>query len=1664
MKLPATFPADSRQPMADSRSGVILMVVLVLLTLFAVVAVTFVFYSESQTVSAQFFIEAQNRDRPTDDLLLSFLLSQLIYGTNDTRSALIGQSLLENMYGQYGQWWRINPGEVPYPVVPYNPAVLLTPGQLRDVNLNGVIDFADLNYKETSPFSPNFGLYPNQFPANAPLARDNNINGVIDPGDFDLIYPFIPGPPPLPNPSGWADGADNDMNGAVDDIVDRSGNFPFNGTGKLTLANDPSIPGQPSYFFINFQDRYVAGNRLAVVGPNISLTPVPTAEVSSVLHPQRGAFNPPYTYPDHNAPFLGAITKDGAIIARSFVRSVNNNNPYQTVNWGGLSAATPAEQAAVIRPLPILQARGPQGQLLFPMPEDQGGDVRNVHGVRGAVVSNLPSGAPIFARNDSYWFDPNFPVQTGPDGKRYKPLYAIFVMDLNGKLDVNEHFNALGQTQIINPAVNITLPGHLSNLGVGPHEVAPPPLIAGVPPRPELVLFSVGLPAAVPPVQPEYGNLLRGARTSAQRPLAPLSGRFQDTPGGTESPVGPFAVPGRPGQDVPGALYLQGPFYSRADFNARRERTASRSDPLSMPGQSPAARLWYCFPSYHPENYFGPAALGFNYANPPIVADSRVTTNPPFDGSYDNCNALGIPGPFPFPPFWPVRRNHPALYNSFGSTSDRRFEASHLEFLYRMGDTNTDAHSSDIANLCPNSFSQGGLGNALRWLLTTHTSDRVNYGHRPLQTEAYPLQKHARRLESMTYPSTYWPANQPAPVFSPQFSGQRFDWLNKPFIPYPRPNANGSMNTTLDVLSYPQGTLAANGRPDYLDALLDRQDRAKQIYVILQEIVGGGNPSRQLAQLAVNIVDYLDPDDFHTPFRWNNAGPASQQWVFGTELPRLVLNESYIEYDNDPAMMGANLTVKAWVELLNPLARDAQINQHPLALPQTVLQRPLLTQQGEAWLRLPPDSAQPPVFPDPALPMTPTPNGPYRVVLAQGVDPNDPTGAPVTPYNRPGGAGLAEVKDFTNPNPNIINPTIINPSIEPKPNEADGNFSGDDPNDPNDLIPDPMDADFATYQKGPMRGWFLLGPSDLPKDNMGMGNVVPQIPKSTLQNPGMTCEVPRAPAGTPGGARLTLVLQRLACPHLPEDNNPLLANGQPNPAYNPFLTIDYMETFESGWNDTSGMGTAPQLPPLPPTAQAPYKIPRAGAVDQRRALGRNQPYAAHVSGQMFQSPDMDPLPNSYVRLPRQPQHTFFRHNYEYSYGRYATPAFQETPDPVATAPASDPTNPYPTPTLKLPFDWLIHLDRPLLNPLELLHVCGPSGDPAQMPNTVHWARPCDLTQRFMFFDDVNVNGQWDAGEQLAPFQHLAPWFDPNFPPTNPPNANPLYRFLEFVETRPLSQWSSLLSRRSGKINLNTTWDQEVPEALIDLPTTPLLTPQVKQRFWDDLRLSRDNQQPNQISPILGNLPVAGGPSKGPFWNLTGLGNDPLSPMVNPGQVQPGEEHYLRPRPNAQQTATRLWGTDLPRLLEFINPNTNQPLFTHPYERAFIMSKISNNLTTRSNVFAVWVTVGFFEVHSQLLDPARPYDPRPIVGGGPNPAYNPYVDKLGAEIGRADGQHRRHRFFAVVDRSVFERYLAPAAIGFNPYAKYDPRRDYSSIQDPILGQGPPAGVLHWTIIE
>jgi len=107
----------------DRRRAVILMVVLVLLTLFAIVGITFVFYAQKNHSASVNFREALQRNpyaggpgSPTDIapyILFRWAVGQLIYDVADdatgTQSALRGHSLARTMYGYNDQVLNLQP-------------------------------------------------------------------------------------------------------------------------------------------------------------------------------------------------------------------------------------------------------------------------------------------------------------------------------------------------------------------------------------------------------------------------------------------------------------------------------------------------------------------------------------------------------------------------------------------------------------------------------------------------------------------------------------------------------------------------------------------------------------------------------------------------------------------------------------------------------------------------------------------------------------------------------------------------------------------------------------------------------------------------------------------------------------------------------------------------------------------------------------------------------------------------------------------------------------------------------------------------------------------------------------------------------------------------------------------------------------------------------------------------------------------------------------------------------------------------------------------------------------------------------------------------------------------------------------------------------------------
>ena len=232
---------------------------------------------------------------------------------------------------------------------------------------------------------------------------------------------------------------------------------PFNGPGRLHYQAALGGLGQvDNYNLVNYQyfgtdgflrdpERYGSrGNPQGAPGPYV------------------GGANVPYTYPDANNMFLAAVrASDGTLLTQSYHRRWLFNptqalNDSTNPNW-----TNAAGKYSILRPRPADHSPA------FPFPEDGGGDVCNrpdLAGYQDPVTS-------LTYRNDSLWIDLGFPVMRGPDGRKYKPLFAPLVDDLDNRVNVNVNGNLRGSTTGAAGGLDPQNGISLSDQGFGPWEV-----------------------------------------------------------------------------------------------------------------------------------------------------------------------------------------------------------------------------------------------------------------------------------------------------------------------------------------------------------------------------------------------------------------------------------------------------------------------------------------------------------------------------------------------------------------------------------------------------------------------------------------------------------------------------------------------------------------------------------------------------------------------------------------------------------------------------------------------------------------------------------------------------------------------------------------------------------------------------------------------------------------------------------------------------------------------------------------------------------------------------------------------------------------------------------------------------------------------------------------
>ena len=688
--------------------------------------------------------------------------------------------------------------------------------------------------------------------------------------------------------------------------------------------------------------------------------------------------------------------------------------------------------------------------------------------------------------------------------------------------------------------------------------------------------------------------------------------------------------------------------------------------------------------------------------------------------------------------------------------------------------------------------------------------------------------------------------------------------LDRPLTAFPPVVQNGMSDQT-NFINY--GAVKAQ----FDQAVNDRQTFAQEIYNVLRNVTGvifyetavtSVDPAvqadimeikktnRWFAQLAANIVDFIDGDDFNTVFRWSGD---PKDFVFGVELPRVVINEAYSMAQNDSGdtfMNNTKATMQTHlftaVELMNPLPPDGNYVVGPGGH-NAVLQ-----------------------FKD----GTGTEYQNYKVVLCQRGQISGQMNAVNGMY-------------FNNTGSHDFNGANIA-------TDANGMAKAilDNWTDPNNMpvaniVP-------ATWYLNP-GGFMVIG-----DDTMLRMEADPRInttfktPKIKLKNIGV--------AATPGPNNAPeIMLQKLVYPGLtPNDIDPVTGNlAIPMMPYNPYITVD---VFSKGrmYDLRKYDDTAARNPDVTTTSSIGRRSPLLDSIGLDVMILGNNMYNGNNTG------------NQVGGMPAGAQHTMGQPN-------------------------SNVLNPLP---------WLGHLDRQLINPLELIHV-----------STV---KPHELTQTACRWNDAfnqpNIPANNVPMKISHPYASNWPWFDEN---------TRLHRFLEAVGVSPLQAGEARHGRVLGKVNVNTMPSEEVFQAVADAAIANNFTPTDVTTGYNNLVAQRPIASFGQAN----NVDFSSAISKQGF-NKSLLG-------------------YQSFASTAAGNAEVPFGNLLD--VQGFSASGASPAI---YPRKELLTKIGNSVTTKSNVFAVWITTGYFEVTNDTTQPPT----------------------LGAEIGKLDGINIRHRMFAIVDRT------------------------------------------------
>lgn len=506
--------------------------------------------------------------------------------------------------------------------------------------------------------------------------------------------------------------------------------------------------------------------------------------------------------------------------------------------------------------------------------------------------------------NDAIWMDIGLPVQTDINGRRYKPLVAYRVVDLDSRLNVNAHGNGY-DSQL--DRTNQTTFDNSRDADSSPY-----PLLAGA----ESYLMPIGQGYGPPEIslQPifntEYENILYGANVAGVDWPGRYTGSGDAIPGGN------------PGENlVPAGEQL---VFNRQIGYPDSVVGNIFGNPMDMFG-----RFTY---AYYDEGGALPIGLPFIDADSTLASNTeRIDT--PYEVDFSRSNYRGG-----------MELTQP----------DQLYTPRELERVLRWYDQDVKMLPQRLAELGATTFASDDNRKAVtteQWELPTPPAHLVPRLFNLLDASLTNVQK--RQLVNLLLPPDI-------------IRGLKMD-INRPFGNGWDNNGNnhiddyylpgltfaGSEETaTAESYSSVDGNIV--GEPTAMPVNMDldnnlvagepsegywaRYNFARELYmVILLTTQPGGNDlgewfdyngdlttdqddlfdyRREAAQWVINIVDFRDPDVIHTPFEFDlnpyngwdvdgdlNApheaflGPNERVVVWGIERPELILSETSAFHD-----------------------------------------------------------------------------------------------------------------------------------------------------------------------------------------------------------------------------------------------------------------------------------------------------------------------------------------------------------------------------------------------------------------------------------------------------------------------------------------------------------------------------------------------------------------------------------------------------------------------------------------------------------------------------------------------------------------------------------------------------------------------------------------------